>query len=340
MDNGTLENFILPLIDSSMNRHSRIHPLRNYIPSPDSLVYLKREDELSSGIVGSKWRKYLSVLPAIEAEYYDEVVLIGSANSNNVPGLTQLLKERNIPVHCFLKEPGDTRLLGNRLFISMLLPPSAITLVKGHDWPQVESIAEDYLQHKAHQGLKVLVVPEGGACKESLAGSLTLALDILKNERDNDITFTQIYTDSGTGVSAIGLLLGFQLLGIHDREITITQIANDIDGFNTRYEQFGHWLSKLINAPIPEANFSVQHLSPVSAKSFGSINKTVLQETLDITRSTGILMDPVYSVKHLQTVKADLQSRPSHEPSLILYNGGALGLCGFQTSLANIIQGR
>jgi hypothetical protein len=39
-------------------------------------------------------------------------------------------------------------------------------------------------------------VPEGAHLPESLPGALTLPLDILENERDNNITFDHIFIGS------------------------------------------------------------------------------------------------------------------------------------------------
>ena len=93
---------------SHLNRHSRIHPLPGYLPlQAGAPIYIKREDELSAGVVGTKLRKYLSILPHLEQYQYTDAILVGSAHSNNVMGLSQLLIERGIRVHVLIKQPGS-----------------------------------------------------------------------------------------------------------------------------------------------------------------------------------------------------------------------------------------
>jgi len=298
-------------------------------------IYIKREDELSAGVVGSKLRKYLSILPKLQHNQCTDVILIGSAHSNNVMGLAQLLTERGIQVHALVKRPGSSELRGNYLFLNMLLDPGSIHLVAPREWSQVDQQAKALAGQLHGRGKSVFIVPEGGDCREALPGILTLGEDLLANERETAQHFPDIWIDSGTGVSAIGLLLGLRLLDDHARRLHITLIAGDEAAFMARYRRFERWCEELLQRPLPVARIALQFYKPATAPSFGSVNKTLLAETSRIARQTGILMDPVYSVKHLYTVKQQMAANPPRQPQLVIYSGGPLGLSGFQSALAN-----
>ncbi|MEW8013791.1 MAG: hypothetical protein AB2807_03075 [Candidatus Sedimenticola endophacoides] len=316
---------------TGLNLHSRIHPLRGF---GDGTIYIKREDELSAGVTGTKLRKYLSILPAIEARGIDRVVMIGSARSNNLVGLGQLLVERGVAVEAFIKRPGDPTPTGNLLFLRMLLPPEAIYLVAPEEWGAVNTRATAHARRLNSWGGRVLVVPEGGDCREALPGILTLAGDLLRNEHESGIRFDDIWIDSGTGISAIGLLLGLRLHQPHPRRLHITLIAGDREAFMERYQRFEHWCATLHGGPLPDPGLEPHFHRPASAASFGSVNACVLEETHRIAREAGILVDPVYSAKHLYTVRQQLRAHPPNRPQLVIYGGGPLGLCGFQSRLA------
>lgn len=336
MDNkDQLAQLIAKGIDSSLSHSSRIHLIKGYFPLySNTPLYIKREDELSAGVVGSKLRKYLSLLPSLAAQDIVEVILIGSSHSNNVMGLAQLLIERGVGVTAFVKRPGNRELTGNHLFLTMLLPSSRIHYITSAQWPEVEQLATAHAQVLEQSGRQTKVIPEGGDARDALPGILTIATDIARNERETGIRFDHIWTDSGTGISAIGLLLGLQLSGMADRCVHITLIAGSEEEFNARYQRHERWMEKLWGTALPDQRPEVSFIKPATAASFGSINKTILRETGSIARETGILMDPVYSVKHFYTVKCAMETSPPKGPQLLLFNGGALGLCGFQHSLA------
>ncbi|MES9843669.1 MAG: pyridoxal-phosphate dependent enzyme [Candidatus Sedimenticola sp. PURPLELP] len=324
-------------LDSELNRFSRVHPLLGYLPQgPDCTLYIKREDELSAGVVGTKLRKYLSILPFVEQHGFSRVILIGSANSNNVMGLAQLLKERGVGVEAFVKTPGNPTPRGNLLFLNMLLDKDAIHFVGAREWPQVLDLAGKYARELEEKGESVFVVPEGGDCEAALPGILTLAEDILYAEQELGRRFEEIWIDSGTGVSAIGLIIGLHLLDNAPRCINITLIAGDESEFMARYKKYRLWIEQALPFPLPDLPLKLHFYKPATAASFGSVNKTLLAETRKIACEIGILMDPVYSAKHLYTVKQAMTDHPPVSDQLVIYSGGPLGLCGFQEALGNI----
>ncbi|TVT55793.1 MAG: pyridoxal-phosphate dependent enzyme [Sedimenticola thiotaurini] len=323
-------------LDQDLNWQSRCHPLKGYLPQNASApIYIKREDELNANVVGTKHRKYLSLLPVLQHSGIRHVILIGSAHSNNVLGLSQMLSSRGYAITALVKEPGNRALTGNHLLLNMLLSPDQIRYISHQQWPDVEQIAHETTQALNQHSVKATVIPEGGYSEAVLPGILTVATDLQRNSDQLGIDFDTIWTDSGTGVSAIGLLLGMRLLGITRPTVHITQIAGTPDEFQQRYCQFEQWLEKLIATPLPAQRPEVRFIRPATATSYGSINKTILKESWSIARETGLLMDPVYSVKHLYTVKQEMNLNPPTGPQLVFYNGGTLGMSGFQSQLAS-----
>ena len=323
-------------LDPTLGWQSRCHPLSGYLPSSTvAPVYIKREDELSANISGTKHRKYLSLLPDLELSGIRHVILIGSAHSNNVLDLARLLKQRGIGISALLKAPGNKALRGNFLLLNMLLAPGSIHLLDTDRWTRAEAIGAEMVERLQAQGIAAHCLPEGGYSPPVLPGILTLAGDLQRNMAQLETGFRDIWTDSGSGVSAIGLLLGLRLAGMTDCTVHVTQIAGDEEEFQQRYRQMEQWLVTLTGSPLPDEEPRLQLLKPASAASYGSVNRTILNQAWLIARETGLLMDPVYSVKHFYTVKRQMETTPPRGPQLVLYNGGTLGLCGFQEALAS-----
>jgi len=334
-----LDTLISPFLDDGLTQKSRCHPLQEYIPSSRGVsVWVKREDELNPTAIGSKLRKYLSLLPHLKSIGCSQVILIGGSNSNNVLGLSQILSALGVDVWVMVKTARDPTLRGHWLLLNLLLPKERIHLVTADEWPCVLNMASELAQKLEVQGTKPVIVPEGGDHPAVLPGILTIALDLTRNESESEFHFDHIWTDAGTGISAIGLVLGLHFLRQQDKTIHITLIAGTEAEFEVRYERFKKELERLTQAPLPNTRPTLCFRRPVSAAAFGSLNHTILKETKLIARTTGLLMDPVYSVKHFLTVKSALQQNPLRGNHLIMYNGGTQGLNGFQTRLAPLIE--
>ena len=169
-----------------------------------------------------------------------------------------------------------------------------------------------------------------------MPGAMTMAYDIIENEKEAGLVFDHIFIDTGSGTSAIGLLLGLRLIqkkcAVHITLIAGTE-ADFIANYNKMATHFeGYTGIKL----LPETLFSLRFYKPVVSPSFGSVTHTILNEAKSIARNEGILMDPVYSIKHLMTVKQILKDQQLSGNMLFIYCGGSFGLAGFQGILAEM----
>ncbi|MCI5052273.1 MAG: pyridoxal-phosphate dependent enzyme [Simkaniaceae bacterium] len=267
------------------NLQSRIHPLNTF-----DGAYLKRDDELSFGISGTKLRKYHSLLPYLIANT-KEVAIIGSSHSNNIVGLLQALIENQIRPYPFLLEPHNKIPQGNCALIQLL--SDNITWVPRNKWPQVEQIAAEKHEY---------VIPEGANHPQAHAGSATLADDILRNEQEHNLQFDNIFIEAGSGTSAQALI-------------------NRLTELKTRHRVH------VVLCANPNLDLSEPHQkhTPAIATSFGSVNRTVLNWVKRIARNEGVLIDPLYGAKLFATYD---QIHPSGT-NLLIHSGGGLGLMGY-----------
>ncbi len=304
---------------------SRIHPL-NQFPKG---FFVKREDELGFGISGCKFRKYRTLFPYLQQQGYKEIVVVGSAFSNHVLSITQLIIENGLQPTLFVKGPKPTLFKGNFLFLETLLPQSSFHWISKEEWPQLSSYIDLYMSSRE----SIYVIPEGAALFPAFIGALTLPLDIIRNEQEMGISFHHIYMEVGTGYSACALLLGLaflkkksicHLLHVADTEKAFTHRLQYLHG------EFSKWLE--MDAPFPE---HVESMFPTLAPSFGSTNKKVFQFIAQTAREEGFFLDPIYSAKLFYEVRRQYQDTtlPDGENALIIHSGGALTLAGFQEQL-------
>lgn len=308
------ENFVLT---------SRIHPLNGW-----RNCFIKRDDELGFGISGTKRRKYSVLLSFLRS--YQEVAVIGSAFSNHVLSMTQLLIENQISPLVFLKKSKSLQPKGNFLLLQMLLPSSHIFFVEKHEWSFIEKIAS---QKFSQEGF---ILKEAATIFPTFLGGLSLPLDILNNEKEKRVTFDHIFMDVGSGYSAAACLLAFSYLK-HKAHFHLILVAERVEDFSQHlkalHTEFQLWLKKSFSFPT-NWNAYQNKLAP----SFGSTNAKLFSFITQFAREQGIFLDPIYSGKLFHEAQDIIKSQNLSGNILIIHSGGALTLMGFQDQLKSYIH--
>ena len=172
-------------------------------------------------------------------------------------------------------------------------------------------------------------IAEGASVEESLAGALSLAASLVSTTRaQNPSRPAAIYIDAGTGMSAAALVLGLAYLkeNIPVKVVWLGDRQGDFAGALERWRP----VAESLLGPLPHLPpWTV--LFPPTARSFGTVNQTVIEEVVRMARTEGILVDPVYTAKLMLTARAQLEPN-----SLLFCGGGAFELAGFQETLAKL----
>lgn len=333
MNISELKNTLSPFIDRAFQLNTRIHQANQFFI--DHEVWIKREDELSGGISGSKYRKYASLIPYITSQEFNEIWITGSTQSNNVLGLLQMAIENEIPYRLYLLQDHDPTLQGNYLWLTLLSNASNIHWLNRSEWHMREELF--YEEMAENPDLNPLLIPEGASMPEALPGAMTIATDIVAQEDAKGFNFQHIFIDSGTGLTAIGLILGLGLLGRTEKTIHVTLIAGDQPFFE---EELLFYRSQLpANLGLGTSSLTlpaIETYRPTKAPAFGSVNQSTLKAVKAFAQSEGILTDPVYGAKHALTVSSILSQSSLSGDKLFINNAGALGLSGFQDKSAKL----
>lgn len=302
---------------------SRIHRLRWFGRSD---IWVKRDDELSFGVSGTKLRKHASIIPALKQQGIEEVVVIGGANSNNVLSAAQTLKENNIKITPFLLGPPSQK-LGNAKLLSLFIDDSEIHWISRSQWANCERLVNHYVEKRKAGGIKIFVLPEGAHHPLALPGSLSILVDILRNERESGVRFDHIFIDAGTGMVAQSLLAGAAVLG-RKTIFHVVILAGSFEDFQAGLSRVVQYTEEFLDvSPCPLPDYHLYN--PATAKSFGSTNKTIFGEIQRIAREDGILTDPVYSSKLFLTARQTIRNKTLDGNILLIHSGGGLALTGF-----------
>ncbi len=292
---------------------SRIHKL-NHFPNQDVVCYVKRDDELGSGISGSKMRKYAVLIPFFLEKGIQHLIIIGGAQSNNLLAALQMAREFQLKVTAILLRPHNQNIQGNFKLSRLFIAEEEIIWVNRKDWPKVKDLANRLLETLEVPGF---ILDEGASVPQAMAGARTLAADIIANEQSAGLQFQHIFVDAGTGFSAAGLIKGLIELN-HQAQIHVLLLADDEETFKAKLL---NWIGQ-----IPD---QLHCFYPPTAKSFGSFNQTIKNEIRQLAREEGILADPIYSAKLFYSARKYIEKELLQGSVLIIHSGGTLTMAGF-----------
>ncbi|MBI2471375.1 MAG: pyridoxal-phosphate dependent enzyme [Planctomycetes bacterium] len=302
---------------------SRIHRLRWFGRSD---IWVKRDDELSFGVSGTKLRKHASVIPYLKQQGIEEVVVIGGSNSNNVLSAAQTLTENNIKITPFLLGPPSQR-RGNVKLLSLFVDDCEIHWIPRSQWADCDRLANCYVEERKASGIKICVLPEGAHHPLALPGSLSILVDILRNENEAGVRFDHIFIDAGTGMVAQSLLAGAAAIG-RKTVFHVVVLAGSCEEFQSGLSKVIQYTEAFLGVSL--GSLPEYHLYyPATARSFGSTNKTIFSEIKRIAREDGILTDPVYSAKLFLTARQAILDKKLGGNVLLVHSGGGLALTGF-----------
>ncbi|MBM3191175.1 MAG: pyridoxal-phosphate dependent enzyme [Chlamydiae bacterium] len=325
MDPKSLISWIEEHLDPTYPLLSRVHPLKGFPGHSQRVWWVKREDELSFGISGSKYRKYASLIPAILKKKVSKVALVGSAYSNHIVGLLQLLNEKGLPVDVFLSENKGDKETGNRIFLKLLMGERLSRTVPKPLWAQKDAWILSQLEPNT------FYIPEGAAMMEALPGALSLAWDLRNNQNQLGLEFAHVFIDAGTGFAAIALLLGMHFFQLK-AHVHILLLADSFAVFHQKLSFYQKYLESVLQLRIPLPPYFLYHGS--LGKAFGSTPKRIFQEIETLAREEGILTDPIYSAKLFYHAKEIVQKKELEGNLLCIHSGGGLTLSGFLENFA------
>lgn len=295
------------------NLSSRVHSL-NHFPKNEVTCYVKRDDELGCGISGSKLRKYSSLVPSLREYGIRHLIIIAGPQSNNLLAALQIARELDLKVTAFLIQPWSMDIKGNYKLSRLFLDEKNIVWVSREEWRQVDELATQYVNQLKEPAF---ILSEGANVPEALPGAISLADDIIKNEKELDLIFDHIFVDAGTGFSATGLISGLSKHH-HPSKIHVLLLAEDECSFRKKLNQ---WTGQDF--------VDVDCFYPETAKSFGAVNQTIKAEIRRVAKEEGILVDPVYSAKLFHESRHYIEKNELKGNVLLIHSGGILTLSGF-----------
>ena len=309
------------------NFNSRIHRLHSF----GSDWFVKRDDELSFGISGSKVRKYHSILPYLLQQQATKVHVIGGAYSNHVVGFLQVLNEHQIPYQLHLLRPHDVEVKGN-LLLTKMLSRVPIIWYDRNSYKEIEHHVNAIMEEELLQGEKSVLIPEGGYMEAAIAGCMTLAEEIEAYERQHQ-PFDAIFMDAGTGLSSLCVAhyYSYKKLSAQVHVVVMAERAQ----YESKVHSIYPWMKNHFGSAYSVVSPLV--IPPSVGKAFGSVSSEGFGWIDRMAQKEGILVDPIYTSKLFQTAYT---FKSTFKRVLVVHSGGAMALMGFENPLKKVVLKR
>lgn len=296
-------------------------------------VFLKRDDELSFGVSGSKWRKLATLVPHLLRHPSRPVWLVGGLASNSVVAAAQVFREAGLNLRVLTPSgrpaPSSSR-APNAVLSTLILGPEQRKMVQSATLPTTIAALRQLAQRGA-----ITWLGEGLDHPAAYTGAASLATDLQRNEDELGERFRHIVIDAGTGVSAAAMILNDARLlrntGFR-RHYHVVLIAGD-EGYFGR--QWAKVASHLPGAKgLTPHQLGVEFYRPEVGKSFGSTPAAVFATIRKVAQQDGVLLDPIYTAKTYEVLARRIapgsaSSKGRQGPTVMIHTGGGLSLMGF-----------
>lgn len=292
---------------------------------------IKRDDMTGCATGGNKIRKLEFLLADALRSGCHSVITAGGVQSNHARATAVQARELGLTPHVFLRSKHAERpeLLGSDGNVLLhRLVGSHIYLVKPMPYltgllPKMRLLQERLLEE---EGSKAYVIGIGGSDSIGVWGYIDAFQELMDQEAH--LRFTDVVVAVGSGGTASGLAIGNFLAGSPFRSITAVSVCDTASYF------YDHLDEMLASMGLDSDTNARNILNIIEAKGLGYAVSTDEELNLctSIARETGILLDPVYTLKGIYGLLRELNCLQGSEHFaqdariLFIHTGGLFGM--------------
>ncbi|MCP4632727.1 MAG: D-cysteine desulfhydrase family protein [candidate division Zixibacteria bacterium] len=288
-------------------------------------LYIKRDDFTGSLLQGNKVRKLEYFLPECKKQNVDILITCGGLQSNHCRAVAGLAALYGMKSHLMLR--GKQPEIPQANYLLDKLVGAEIEFVTASEYSVIDEIMEQRAEGFRSQGIKPFVIPEGGSNALGLCGYFDCYGEIRKQTEKINIRFDYIVTATGSGGTYGGLLAGAKYY--NDKV--------DILGVNVCYtkdhfvERIFTYLKDFSSSYCDDLDFSKSDINIIDGyvgAGYALSRPEELQLICNLSKTTGILLDPVYTGKAFYGMRDLLIKRyiPKDSKVLFMHTGGLWGL--------------
>jgi D-cysteine desulfhydrase len=288
-------------------------------------VWVKRDDMTGGAEAGNKIRK----LEYLLAEALDRratcVITCGAVQSNHARATALLAARVGLRSLLFLRTvaPGVAHAMTGNLLLDRLAG-AEIRLITPDQYRRRNELMNEAAAELAQRGETAYVIPEGGSNGLGALGYVD-AMREVREQLDLGLAggpepFDAVVHACGSGGTAAGVALGARRFEVASA-VHAMAVCDDRDYFTEVITRIVGEALELDSRLVGPAALTVH--DAWKGPGYGLINVEQRDFLIEVTRRTGMVLDPVYSVKALFALS---QLEPKPRRVLFLHTGGLPGL--------------
>ena len=306
-------------------------------------LYLKRDDLTGVELTGNKVRKLEFLLADALAKGSDTVLTCGAAQSNHARATAIAAAKLGLKSRLLLRtrNPANPPPITGNIVLDRLVGAEIVWLTF-EEYGRRAEMLEREAQLLRGSGKTPYIIPEGGSNALGAWGYVRMAEELVKDledcqgEGDRDTTIVHAI---GSGGTTAGLVLGVKLVGLKAQVVGIN-VCND-------KKYFMEVVGKICNTAIANYHLEVS-VSPREdihivdgyvGEGYGKANVQVLSLLVELARTEGIILDPVYTGKAFNGMTQELKRNPNifGDRIVFVHTGGIFGLLPMARQLKSLL---
>jgi len=316
---------------SRLEQHLGLHQL-------EVKLFLKRDDHMLIGGGGNKLRKLEFHLGAALQDGIDTIITVGGIQSNHARLTAAVCARLGLGCELILsravaKSDADYELNGNML-LDHLFGARVDVLAHGEDSLAQAEIRAAQLRAA---GRKPLVIPTGGSTPAGSLGYARCAAEIVRQEAELNVQFSEVIVPNGSAGTHAGLAAGFELLGRGAATVKSWSVLAERDASAARTLQLTRQTLALLGSSAALRTDAINIDGSQLGEGYGLPTPAMLEAVRLMASCEGLLVDPVYSGKAFAGLLGDLRQGRYHAGDNLLFvmTGGTPGLYAYRDTFVS-----
>ena len=320
-----------------------LEPLSHVSEEMGVEVHIKRDDLTGAELTGNKVRKLEFLLADALQRGSDTVLTCGAAQSNHARATAIAAAKLGIKTRLLLRtrNPANPPSLEGNILLDRLVGAEIIWLTFDEYGRRVEILEREAELVRA-SGKTPYIIPEGGSNALGAWGYVGMVEELAKDPKGcmgKGNGSTTIVHATGSGGTTAGLVLGVKLLGL-DAQVVGINVCNDKNYFIKVVSEICNTAMANYQLEIPFSPLEDIHIvDGYVGEGYGKASVQVLSLLVDLARTEGIILDPVYTGKAFHGMTQELKRNPKvfGNKVIFVHTGGIFGLLPMAAQLESLV---
>jgi len=306
-------------------------------------VHVKRDDLTGAELTGNKVRKLEFLLADALAKGSDTVLTCGAAQSNHARATAIAAAKLGLEARLLLRTPNPANpppVEGNILLDRLV--GAEIVWLTFDEYGRRTEMLEREAESLRRSGKIPYIIPEGGSNLVGAWGYVRAAEELAEDLEDlpkNNDRPTTILHATGSGGTTAGLVLGVKLVGLDARVVGIN-VCNDRNYFMEVVAEICNAAIANYQLKIPfSAQEDIHIVDGYVGEGYGKASFQVLSLLVEVARTEGMILDPVYTGKAFYGMTQELKRNPEvfGDRIVFIHTGGIFGLLPMAAQLGSLL---